>query len=204
MENISLNKNLSIEYYDQNAASFVNATIGANMASLYTEFEKYIDLGGKILDLGCGSGRDSLYFYKKGYRVVSLDPSIAMCEETRRRVPVEVFNMRAEEIKFIEKFDAVWACASLVHVAREDMRTTVSKIMGALKLGGIFYASWKYGYGEQVRQGRYFVYFTEQELLKIVRTIDNLEVIKIWVTEDAKIEKDDTGWLNILVKKTYK
>ena len=159
MEDISDKIFSSIEYYDQNTTQFVNATIDADMTNVYAEFEKYIDLGGTILDLGCGSGRDSLYFYDKGYKVVAVDPSTAMCSETRKRVPIEVFLMRAEDIGFIEKFDAVWACASLIHVARENMRATVSKIIQALKCGGIFYSSWKYGHGEQVRQGRYFAYF---------------------------------------------
>lgn len=202
MENISVSRYSTIEYYNQNATEFVNATIDADMENIYTEFEKYIDLGGTILDLGCGSGRDSLYFYEKGYQIVAIDPSSAMCDETRSRVPIEVLRMRAEEIGFIDKFDAVWACASLIHVAREDMRATVSKIMKALKSGGIFYASWKYGHGEQIRQGRFFTHFTKQELLGIIKGIDNLEIIRIWFTEDTKIKKEDTRWLNILVKKT--
>lgn len=204
MENISSKRYSSIEYYDQNTTEFVKATIDADMANLYAEFEKYIDFGGKILDLGCGSGRDSLYFYKKGYQVLAIDPSIAMCEETRKRVPIEVLLMGAEEIEFIERFDAVWACASLIHVAKEEMDATISKIMQALKFGGIFYASWKYGHGERVSNGRYFAYFIEQELVDIVSAIDNLVIIKVWITEDAKFQKEDIGWLNILVKKEYK
>ncbi len=204
MEDISDKIFSSIEYYDQNTTQFVNATIDADMTNVYAEFEKYIDLGGTILDLGCGSGRDSLYFYDKGYKVVAVDPSTAMCSETRKRVPIEVFLMRAEDIGFIEKFDAVWACASLIHVARENMRATVSKIIQALKCGGIFYSSWKYGHGEQVRQGRYFAYFTEQELIDLFTSIDNLEVVRIWITEDTKVIKEHTRWLNFLVKKTYK
>ncbi|MFG6355788.1 MAG: class I SAM-dependent methyltransferase [Acetatifactor sp.] len=202
MENISDNTYSTIEYYNQNTMEFVNATIGADMSDLYAEFEKYIDSGGKVLDLGCGSGRDSQYFYKKGYQVIAIDPSSAMCNETRRRVPIDVFPMRAEEMGFSESFDAVWACASLIHVAKEDMRATVSKIMQALKLGGIFYASWKYGYGEQVRQGRYFAYFTEKELLNIFKMVGNLQLLRIWITEDVKAKKEDIKWLNILAKKT--
>lgn len=54
--------NSTIEYYNKNAESFVADTINANMNDLFTEFKKHIQSGCKILDLGCGSGRDSKYF----------------------------------------------------------------------------------------------------------------------------------------------
>lgn len=204
MENINLYRKLTIEYYDQNAAEFVNATIGADMERFYAEFEKYIELGGSILDLGCGSGRDSKYFYEKGYHVIAIDASIAMCEETRRRVPVEVHHMKAEDVVYIEEFDAVWACASLLHVLREDMQITFKKIMDAMKAKGIFYGSWKYGEGNRVDGGRYFADYTEKEMLKLIESIHNIELVKMWVTEDVRSEKEGTRWLNILARKTDK
>lgn len=202
MENISVSRYSTIEYYNQNAAEFVNSTIDADMKNIYAEFEKYIDIGGAILDLGCGSGRDSLYFYEKGYQVVAVDPSSAMCDETRSRVPIEVLRMRAEEIEFIDKFDAVWACASLLHVAKEDMQVTLSKIVGALKGRGIFYGSWKYGQRTCFDRERYFVDYTEEEMTKLVVSIKNIEILRMWITEDVRTEKSDTRWLNVLIRKT--
>ena len=78
MENIELYIESTIEYYNQNAVAFVSTTVGADMESIYEEFEKYINIGGCILDLGCGSGRDSKYFYEKGYHVIAFDAAIAM------------------------------------------------------------------------------------------------------------------------------
>lgn len=52
------------------------------MSDIYKKFEAYLEPGDRLLDLGCGSGRDSKYFLDHGYAVVALDPSIKMCEAT--------------------------------------------------------------------------------------------------------------------------
>ena len=57
------------DYYQENAKEYIGKTINADMSSLYSKFEKYLRPGSKILDLGFGSGRDSLYFLSKGYEV---------------------------------------------------------------------------------------------------------------------------------------
>ncbi|WP_237738267.1 MULTISPECIES: class I SAM-dependent methyltransferase [unclassified Caldicellulosiruptor] len=68
----------TIKYYDENAIEFFMNTKDANMENLCKLFLKYIPEGGKILDLGCGSGRDTKYFLEKGYDVVAVDGSIEM------------------------------------------------------------------------------------------------------------------------------
>lgn len=186
---------MTIDYYDENPVTFVNATVNADMKSLYAEFEKYIEIGGRILDLGCGSGRDCKYFYEKGYRVIAIDASSAMCEETRKRVPIEVLHMRAEDVTYIEEFDAVWACASLLHVKRKNMSITLRKVLDALKIKGIFYGSWKYGESDRIDKGRYFTDYTEKEMIKLVNSIQNIELIKMWVTDDMGTKKETRNGL---------
>lgn len=103
----------TIAYYDLNAEEFVNSTINADASELYKPFGELLSSGAKILDLGCGSGRDSRYFAQRGYDVVAVDPSLAMCEYTRSILDIPVFQMKAEDMDFQNEFDAVWACASL-------------------------------------------------------------------------------------------
>lgn len=192
----------TIEYYEENADSFVNSTINADVNSLYKCFEKYITPGCRILDLGCGSGRDSRYFVEKGYNVVAVDPSAAMCEKTRDIVNAPVHRMKAEEISFKNEFDAVWACASLLHVCKSNMKQTLYRISDAIRKGGVLYCSWKYGSDERYENGRLFSDYIETDMKALLDCIPELSLIEMWVTEDVRSEKRLINkWLNVLLKK---
>ena len=80
-----------------------------------------------------GSGRDSKYFVEKGYDVVALDPSPAMCAQTRSLAHIPVHEMKAEEMQFSNEFDGVWACASLLHVPRDKQENVLHRIADSLK-----------------------------------------------------------------------
>lgn len=135
----------TIAYYDHNAESFIESTINADVMELYKPFEKLIFPGARILDLGCGSGHDSRYFSQRGYDIVAVDPFQAMCEQTRTYACVPVYRMKAEEMRFLNEFDAVWACASLWHISRDKQEVALYRIANSLKNDGIIYSSWKYG-----------------------------------------------------------
>ena len=77
------NTNRTIEYYNKYADRYSDVTRNADMSDIYKRFEEHLKPGSRILDLGCGSGRDSKYFLDKGYDVVSLDASEAMCRKTQ-------------------------------------------------------------------------------------------------------------------------
>lgn len=190
----------TIAYYDHNAEEFVNSTINADVSELYKPFEKLLSPGAKILDLGCGSGRDSRYFTQRGYDVVAVDPSPAMCEYTRSIVDIPVFQMRAEDMDFQNEFDAVWACASLLHVSRDRQNGALMLIEKALKPGGICYCSWKYGNGERLDGGRRYTDFTEEPLRVMFANFLSLEIIRIWMTNDIRQDRSQR-WINVLIKK---
>lgn len=191
----------SFRYYDTYADEYVASTINADVSSLYNEFEKHLKPGCRILDLGCGSGRDSRYFTNKGYDVVAVDPSTAMCKKTKEIADVITYTLRAEEISFEKEFDAVWACASLLHVAREDQATTLQAICRALRKDGIVYCSWKYGDQDRSEKGRYFTDFNEEELSHVLLSVPMLEMIKSWITLDVRLDRQEQKWLNALLKK---
>ena len=68
----------TIEYYNTYADRYSEITRNADMSDIYQHFEENLKLGCRILDLGCGSGRDSKYFLDNGYDVVSLD-ALRLC-----------------------------------------------------------------------------------------------------------------------------
>lgn len=191
----------SIEYYEKNADAFVASTINADVTTLYKQFEGYLQDGCRILDLGCGSGRDSRYFSNKGYCVVAADPSPAMCQKTQEIADVPVYTLKAEDILFDNEFDAVWACASLLHVSRENQLSSMRAISKALCEGGIVYCSWKYGNSDREDSGRYFTDMDESALIEIIEQLPELKLLKCWVTTDVRPERQTQKWLNVLLRK---
>lgn len=191
----------TIEYYDKHADEFVASTKGIDMREFYERFEKYLSPHAHVLDLGCGSGRDSLHFFRRGYEVTALDPSAAMCKKTRELVNIPVHQIVAEDMTFKEEFDGIWACASLLHVPSSDMADVLRVIVNALKCDGVLYCSWKYGDSEREEDGRFFSDNTERKIKKIVRQIDRVEIVDIWVTEDLRDSKNFPKWLNVIMRK---
>ena len=71
----------TIDYYNHHAEEFTHSTLNVDMESLYQSFLNLLPANAHILDLGCGSGRDSLAFKNKGYRVTAIDYSEALVKK---------------------------------------------------------------------------------------------------------------------------
>jgi SAM-dependent methyltransferase len=191
----------TIEYYEKQAEQFVSTTIGADMSGLYVQFEKYLIPSCRILDLGCGSGRDSRYFSEKGYEVVAVDPSPTMCGQTSKFAGVPIVTVSAEEMNFREEFDAIWACASLLHVSRDKMPEAFRRIRQALRKEGICYCSFKYGDSDRVADGRYFADYNEEMLVELLQSVGGFEIINMWVTGDVRTDRAEQKWINAILRK---
>ncbi len=191
----------TVEYYNNNAAVYIEDTLHADVSQLYEIFESLIAPGSRILDIGCGSGRDSQHFIRNGFNVVAIDPSSVMCSYAKSFAGVPVLEMKAEDIHFSEEFDAVWACASLLHVPRQKQRDTLKKICNALKPGGVFYCSWKYGEADHTEKGRRFTDLTEVSLRSILTEIPLLREEKIWISSDVRKDRHEQRWLNVILMK---
>jgi len=106
-----------------------------------------------------------------------------------------------EDIDFVQEFDGIWACASLIHVAKRDINSAVAKLERALKPNGVLYASFKYGDDEEVRKGRFFNDYTESSIESLTKDISSLRVINMWKTEDLRDDRKEEFWLNVLITK---
>jgi SAM-dependent methyltransferase len=189
----------TIDYYNENAVGYVANTIDLDMSSIYCEFERLIPSRCKILDLGCGSGRDSAYFTRTGKDVISIDASEKMCEQARKYTDNPVFQKRIEDLDYEEEFDAIWACASLLHISRDHISEVIQKLFLALKKNGILYASWKYGDLDTVQTERLFSNYDEHGLKNIFEAANGLSIVKMWVTEDVSGRKEK--WINVLARR---
>lgn len=196
-----INKDKTISYYDDNAKKFYNNTVNIDLGEFYSHFLQYIPDKGTILDLGCGSGRDSLYFLQHGYDVTSIDASEEMVRLSSELTNNKTLCMRIEDIEFQNKFDGIWACASLLHIDKKLTENVFINLGNALKNNGILYASYKYGTGTCILEERYYNNYDEISFGAVIDNIDNLEISTNWITKDLRPDRDDEKWLNIIMKK---
>ncbi|UJF17013.1 class I SAM-dependent methyltransferase [Vibrio sp. SS-MA-C1-2] len=189
-----------MNYYNQHAQQFFDGTISVDMSSLYDEFLPLLPSQSLILDAGCGSGRDSDAFKQLGFQVDAIDASdeLAKLAEQLINQPVQVTTF--QEFKTEKQYDAIWACASLLHVPMFELKETFEKLSSALNVGGIFYCSFKYGDNEVERGGRQFTNLNETLLNDVIST-SSLSVIKTWCTADLREGREDEKWLNAVLKK---
>lgn len=192
--------NETIKYYQDYLDEFMTMTLQADMTLVRDRFTRYLQLGDKILDAGCGSGRDTLDFRQAGYEVVAIDACKELCQRASVVTGQDVICMTFQELSYEEDFDGIWACASLLHVPSEEIEEVLMKLVKALKPQGVLYLSVKYGEFEGVRNGRYFTDYTEASLLALLEKWQELQVEEIWQTDDTKVEKRD-NWLNVIVRK---
>lgn len=188
------------DFYDQNAAEFFASTIDVDMSPLYGNFLPLVPKGGHILDAGCGSGRDAKHFLQCGYRVTALDASQTLCDLASEHIGQNVYCMHFNEMAWQRRFDAVWACASLLHVPQTQLPTAFSHLIRALKPNGVMYASFKYGHGERQKDGRHFTDMNEDSIAELISQTDHLDLMAQWLTEDRRPDRVET-WINILLRK---
>ena len=191
----------TIEYYNENVSKFVNDTQDVVFCATQDLFLSYLNEGNSILDLGCGSGRDTKYFLSKGYKVDAMDGSMEICKVASDYTGINVKCLLFNELDEIDKYDGIWACASILHLDRDDLIDVFNRIARALKDNGILYTSFKYSEFEGMRNGRYFTDFTIESFNEFQTNIPEFIIEKNWITSDARAGREDEKWLNLIMRK---
>lgn len=193
--------NLTIQYYNENAEQFINTTLDVNFTEIQDEFLSMLRKESYILDFGCGSGRDTKYFLERGFVVDAVDGSLEMCKRASEVTGIRVKHMLFDELNEINKYEAIWACSSILHLSYMQLVAVFNKMLKALKADGIIYTSFKYGDFEGFRNGRYFIDFDEEKLERLKKDVPALEVKKMWITTDVRPGRDEEKWMNLILKK---
>ena len=191
----------TIEYYNENVSKFVNDTQDVVFCATQDLFLSYLNEGDSILDLGCGSGRDTKYFLSKGYKVDATDGSEEICKVASDYTGINVKCLLFNELDEIDKYDGIWACASILHLDRDDLIDVFHRIARSLKDNGILYTSFKYSEFEGMRNGRYFTDFTIESFNEFQTNIPEFIIEKKWITRDVRAGREDEKWLNLIMRK---
>lgn len=194
---------LTLRYYEDHAGEFAAGTIGADMGEIRQRFLAMLPAGGRILDFGCGTGRDTKAFLAMGYRVAALDGSEALCRIAREHtgIPVRCQDFRCFAPEEGEEYDGIWACASLLHLSKVELLPVMRELAKVLRSGGVLYASFKYGEHEGARNGRFFTDFTREGFQQFLEQIPAFRITEQWVSGDVRLGRGDERWLNILARR---
>ena len=201
-------KNATLAYYDRNAGSFTSTTVDVEFTDIQDRFLRYLKPGALILDFGCGSGRDSRYFLSKGFRAEACDGSQEMVRAASETAGIPVKKMLFEELDVIDRYDGIFACASILHVPLKEMPDILARMERALKKDGSIYVSFKYGTFEGERNGRYFTDMTLERLQECLAAATGkyggkgLQVVESRVTSDVRPGRESEKWLNAILRKT--
>ncbi|WP_163337230.1 NUDIX domain-containing protein [Desulfopila sp. IMCC35008] len=194
--------NLStIRYYDNNAYDYILKTRDLNMSSQWRSFIALLPDRGYILDLGCGSGRDSRHFLDQGFRVTAVEPSpvLAAAAEDFLGQTVEIYG--AQQVCAEKQYDGIWACASLIHLPHQHLSASLTRLAKALKQSGILYISYKLTATEdRDKSDLHINIISRDELISILTELSLISVIRWWKTT-SNIPNSDDIWLNILCRR---
>ena len=193
--------NKTLDFYNKNAETFVSGTVSVDFKETQDKFLNRLKPGDSILDFGCGSGRDTKYFLKSGFQVDAIDGSSELCKIASDYTGLEVKQMLFQELDSIGKYDGIWACSSILHLPKKELKLVLRKMGTALKENGIIYTSFKYGEFEGERNGRYFTDFTIEMFTFFLQDIDNLKVEEYWITGDVRPGRGEEKWLNLILQK---
>ena len=189
---------LTKDYYKNNAEQFAKETVDADIGDVRERFLKHIPECGTILDFGCGSGRDTKAFKDAGYDVHAIDGSEELCRMASEYSRVEVKCMDFFSFDEVDKYDGIFACASLLHISPERLPELITKMLVSLKKGGVIYMSFKYGDFSGERDGRHFMDLNEESFREILSLVKGARILEEWHSEDVRRGKT-ASWLNEII-----
>lgn len=189
----------TLQWYEENADAFIKDTRNADMHYAYQRFLDDTFQGAEILDLGCGSGRDTRYFLSKEMKVSACDGSPAMAEKASEYTGIPVSVMRFEEFHAEDRYDGIWACASLLHLPYDELKKVFAEMMKAVHKEGIIYMSFRYGTFEGYREERWYTDMDITKAADLILPHRDALLLECWKSHDA-VSRDQM-WLNLIVRK---
>lgn len=191
----------TLDYYNANADKFIAGTLSVGIKQVQDKFLGYLPEHALILDFGCGSGRDTKCFMEQGYPVDSVDGSEELCKAATEYTGIEVKQMLFQDLDVADKYDGIWACASILHLSKAEIPDVITKMVRSLKSNGVIYTSFKYGNFEGERNERYFTDFTERSFREYITEISNIVIEESWISRDVRPDREEEKWLNLILRR---
>lgn len=195
----------TLDFYQAHAKEFFAQTIDVAMQNVYQPFLENLPTGKQIiLDIGCGSGRDSVFFARQGFEVTAIDGSqnmIALAKQQHSQVDWQCLTFdKLPSQAWQKRFTGIWACASLLHVPFDDLSSILNDLLAMLQVHGILYASFKYGDNEREKDGRFFCDMNESRWQFIESQLKSAKSLQSCQTLDNRADRQEVWWNVLLVK----
>jgi 2-polyprenyl-3-methyl-5-hydroxy-6-metoxy-1,4-benzoquinol methylase len=188
----------TIRWYDHHAEDYAERTRQTDLSDLRDRFLEQVPEGGHVLDVGCGAGRDTKAFLKRGYEVTAFDASEEMVRLASEYTGQKAYCRRIREVEPSVQYDGIWACASLVHVPVETLPYVFKQIAGWLRPTGTLYSS--FSTGKRQDSARFFNAVSQGDVVSLIDAVEMLQVREIWNSGDAE-GRDQIQWMNVLAQR---
>jgi len=194
----------TVAWYDAEARAYFASTVDLYLAALWDRFLDKLPPGGRILDAGSGSGRDTRAFKDRGFRVDAFDASPALA-----RLSSAYTGQQTRVARFSDwsgppgYYDGIWAFASLLHVPRPQLPEAIDRLAASLKPGGILFASFKVGAADSVdSRGRRFTNLTPSQAELLFRRSGAFDDVQVETDEAPAAHGEITRWVYILARRS--
>lgn len=198
----------TINYYEENANSLTSRYESADVSEVQELLLQTFEKNSKLLEIGCGSGRDASFMTKNHFDVTAIDGSKNMIEEAKKIHPElsqKLFHKTLpSDLEFNQIFDGIYSIATLMHLSENDLKNTLSKIYNLLNQNGKFLLSVslfrddidKNGFDDK---GRFFLVLSFESWINLLENVG----FKIL---DTKTNSDGLGrggieWLTLVAQR---
>lgn len=191
------------EFYSRGAEEFAENQALENLPQEYIELlDEFIECvgNGKVLDAGCGPGRDTEYFIENGLDAVGIDLAEGMIENAKQNKKGEYHLMDIRNLEFKDnEFDSVWCNTVIQFFSPEEMPDIISELDRVLKPDSHLFINFKAGEGTFMREK----YGSEikQHLVSEDKAKEMLERQGYEIIDQSKSEVNKLTILNLFCKK---
>ena len=202
----SLDWTLAEHWYDQNAESFTDATLSMKPSPLLLHFAQDLAPGARVLDAGCGAGRDTKWLIAQGFKVGAFDISQKMVEATHATTGGQVNPRRLDFRDYNDapaSWDAIWALASILHLPRENVPDTLARLLASLTPYGKLTFAVKHGIGEKLdERGRPMSYFEPEEISQMtLKAMSGKGQVVTSISDLPDSAGNSTTWIEITARR---
>lgn len=194
----------NIKAYDDSAQKLAEYFNG--IGSRIEDIECALELanknnGARVIEIGCGDGRDAMEIIKRVAWYEGFDPSAGLLDIAKKKAPHTSFILAdASSYKYPTNLDVVYAFASLLHINQSDLPDVFEKVSKSLRIGGVFYISLKErdSYIEEIKDddyGQRMFYYYNPSIIEHLAGNDFTSIYE----DHQMIGK--TRWFTIALKK---